>query len=262
MRSRQPELYVFAISHYCEKARWALDYLSVDYDLRFMAPGEHRKVAARISGSPSSVPYLVADGELISGSSAIIDWAENRVDDEAVKLTPEPGHLNACKEIEQRVDATAGVHIRRYYYSEALVETPNDVRDVFVRDLALVKGLVMRLAWKRVQEVMIRFMDLGFEQGQESRGIVDQELAWIDKLLKDGRTFLVGDCLSRADISVAAILAPLVLPPEHPTYRLMEHPPRMARELEEWRDRASLQWVRQIYAKYRLSGDSKLSGQV
>jgi len=26
-----PRLYIFPISHYCEKARWALDYLNVDY---------------------------------------------------------------------------------------------------------------------------------------------------------------------------------------------------------------------------------------
>lgn len=28
---KKPTLYVFAISHYCEKARWALDFFEVDY---------------------------------------------------------------------------------------------------------------------------------------------------------------------------------------------------------------------------------------
>ena len=244
-------MYIFAISHYCEKARWALDFLGINYELRFMAPGEHREVASRISGSPSSVPFLVDKGKLISGSAEIIDWAEDQADDQAVRLTPEPGLLQACKEIEQRIDATAGVHVRRYYYSEALVDTPESVRDVFVRDLALPKRLMMTLAWSRVRKIMIKFMDLGYEQGQDSKDIVGRELDWIDELLSDGRTFLVGDRLSRADISVASILAPLVLPAEHASYCRMQHPPRMARELEEWSSRHSLRWVQRMYEKYR-----------
>ncbi|MFT6045245.1 MAG: glutathione S-transferase [Arenicella sp.] len=37
------KLYVFAIFHYCEKARWALDYLQVDYQLLYLSPISHYK---------------------------------------------------------------------------------------------------------------------------------------------------------------------------------------------------------------------------
>ncbi len=32
------KLYEFAISHYCEKVRWALDYKGVAYESRVLAP--------------------------------------------------------------------------------------------------------------------------------------------------------------------------------------------------------------------------------
>jgi glutathione S-transferase len=34
-----PQLYVFAISHYCEKARRALDYLGIEHEIKYLAPG-------------------------------------------------------------------------------------------------------------------------------------------------------------------------------------------------------------------------------
>jgi glutathione S-transferase len=94
-------------------------------------------------------------------------------------------------------------------------------------------------------------MDLGESQREESKNIVSSELDWVDSLLADGRDYLVGDRFSHADIAVASILSPLVLPPKHPVYHRMKHPPAMARDLENWKHRPSIAWVRAIYAKHR-----------
>ena len=57
--------------------------------------------------------------------------------------------------------------------------------------------------------------------------------------------------LSGADIAVASLLSPLVLPEQHPTYRGLAHPPRLAATVRSWDERPSLKWVRDIYAKHR-----------
>jgi glutathione S-transferase len=180
------------------------------------------------------VPYLVADGQLIHGSADIIDWADNATPSKNRLLTPDAGR-EECLRIEKRIDDIAGVHIRRFFYSEALVEFPNTVRPMFTRDLPLPK--------KR--------LDLGTEQGQESRDITEGELDWLDELLSDGRKYLAGDEFSRADIAAASLLAPLALPPEHPTYDKVELPPKMAASVSGWEQRPSIRWVRDIYAQYR-----------
>ena len=72
-----PQLYVFAISHYCEKARWALDYLGVEYEIKYLAPGLHAELMTSLGADGTSLPVLVNDGELIQGSSTIISWAES-----------------------------------------------------------------------------------------------------------------------------------------------------------------------------------------
>jgi len=250
VKSSKPVLYVFAISHYCEKARWALDYLGIDHDSRFVAPGEHAQIAKKLGAPRSSVPYLSVDGRVIQGSADIIDWADTTASSGNKRLTPESGR-NECLEIEKRLDDIAGVHVRRFYYSEALIDHANTVRPLFTRDLPLPKKLMISMAWGKIRQIMIARMDLGTKQGQESRGIVEGELDWVDDLLADGRKYLVGGEFSRADIAAASLLAPLALPPEHPTYNRMKFPPKMAADISRWERRPSIRWVRDIYARCR-----------
>ncbi len=94
-------------------------------------------------------------------------------------------------------------------------------------------------------------MDLGFEQGQESESIVDNELTWLDGVLTDGRRFLVADTFSRADITAASLFAPLASPGNHPSYALLNIPPRVAATMQDWNERKATHWVRDIYRDYR-----------
>ncbi len=245
-----PTLYIFAISHYCEKARWALDYLGIDYRLRYVAPGEHMKIAKQLGCPGTSVPYLALKDRVIQGSADIITWAESTRSSNGKRLTPD-ADIERAAAIEKRIDDIAGVHLRRFYYSEALVEHPSTVRPIFTKHLPLLKKLPIIVGWGKIRSIMKKRMDLGKQQGEESQAITDAELAWIDDLLSDGRAYLVGNRFSRADISVASLLSPLVLPEQHPTYVGLTHPPRLAATVAAWDERPSLRWVRDVYAKHR-----------
>jgi glutathione S-transferase len=72
----QPILYIFNISHYCEKARWALDYFGIEHEMRHVMVGAHRRIAKKLGAKRGSVPFLQTDDGVIAGSSAIIDWCE------------------------------------------------------------------------------------------------------------------------------------------------------------------------------------------
>jgi len=54
-------LYQFPISHYCEKARWALDYKKLDYRKVNLLPGPHMKKTKKLSGK-TQVPVLEENG--------------------------------------------------------------------------------------------------------------------------------------------------------------------------------------------------------
>lgn len=244
------KLYIFAISHYCEKARWALDYLQIDYELVFLAPGLHTLTARKLGLKLSSVPILQTADGVIQGSAAIIDWAEQH-SRMGKTLTPE-GLQDDCREIENRLDEISGVHVRRMFYSEALVEHSSSVRAIFTGDLNFPQKLLILALWPVIRSKMIEFMDLGREQGEESRDTVDQELRWLDSLLEDGRPYLAGEQFSRADITACALYARTARPKEHPAAATMQPPPRLAETQKQWQDRPSQNWIRQIYSSHRM----------
>lgn len=245
----KPVLYIFAISHYCEKARWALDYLDIDFEIRHIAPGLHIALAKKLGASASSVPMLVADGQLVQGSAAIIDWADAAASN-SKRLTPQTGR-EECATLEKRLDDVIGIHIRRYYYSEALVEHPQTVKPIFTEDLGFLQKMLIGVTWGMVRKVMIKGMDLGAEQGRDSKRIIEVELEWLDGLLADGRQFLTGERFSRADIAAASLVAPLAAPSQHPTYASIIVPPHVADDLVGWENRPAINWVREIYSQYR-----------
>ena len=112
MTSPASKLYVFAISHYCEKARWALDHFGIAYRLQHTAPGLNRVIAKRLGATAGSLPFLAAADGVIAGSGAIIDWGESRRAPGRASLAGfDPSEVLT---LERRLDQVAGVHIRRY----------------------------------------------------------------------------------------------------------------------------------------------------
>jgi glutathione S-transferase len=60
----KPVLVVFGISHFCEKARWALDWHGISYTEVTWPPGLHRPLLKKHGAKGSSLP-VVLDGDLV-----------------------------------------------------------------------------------------------------------------------------------------------------------------------------------------------------
>src|SRR5438067_5844023 len=70
----RPVLWHIAISHYSEKARWALDWKGVDAVRRAPQPGLHMAIALGLTrGGCKTFPVLGLDGRAIGDSTAIIE---------------------------------------------------------------------------------------------------------------------------------------------------------------------------------------------
>ena len=251
-----PVLYVFAISHYCERARWALDYLNIEYRLQHLSPITYARFVRSLGVSDTTLPVLTAGSLTLQGSSRIIDWAEaqNRSGKRSLEVDVN-ADVSSGREIEQRLNNVAGVHVRRFYYADALLDQPQQLRPVFSRDLVWHEQIMLRLAWGKICKYMIRDLALGVVQGRDSRQIIETELDWLDGLLTDERPFLLGDHFSRTDIAAASLLSPLVLPAEHPTYRNMRLPPGLVADMVDWQERPSIKWISNIYRNFRNSPD-------
>ena len=77
MSSTRPRLITIPISHYCEKARWALERAG----LRFTEDGHlpfFSRLAGLRHGAWYSVPILRDGAEVVPDSTAILKWADAR----------------------------------------------------------------------------------------------------------------------------------------------------------------------------------------
>ncbi|MFZ4739137.1 MAG: glutathione S-transferase, partial [Bradymonadia bacterium] len=74
-----------------------------------------------------------------------------------------------------------------------------------------------------------------------------------EALLADGRSYLVGDTFSAADLTFAALTSPMVMPPAYaaPLPPESEAPEGFRALVEAWRARPAGKWVTRLYARHR-----------
>jgi glutathione S-transferase len=206
------QLYTFTISHFSEKARWALDFEGIAYREKVLVPGPHQLVTRRIAPG-TEVPVLAHEGRYVQGSSAILDYIADQLGGR--KLTPADAAQRAVAlELEQRVDHAFGRGAQRVLYSvllkdrAALTELWAAGGPPWARGFFLVGYPVVAMAIKR----MYRTTDV--------RAVADAKqlfLTTFDELdtVLARQPYLGGDTPTRSDITVAALLAPVCTPPEH-----------------------------------------------
>lgn len=202
-----PVLYLFHVSPFAEKARWALDVKRVPYRAVTLLPGPHRLTVRRYSRSPL-VPLLVHDGAVVQGSSAIIDHVE-RIWPEP-PLTPQEGD---AAQLERSLDREVGEEGRRVFYSY-LLDRPDVTRPLFSAGGPSWGPLFYRVSFR----VVAAYIRWAYQVDRASVARARQTVAGAVDRLADrlrGRAYLFGDRLSRLDITAGAVLAPLFGPPEH-----------------------------------------------
>ena len=260
MMTPRPRLYTFGISHYCEKARWALDWHAIDYDEVRWPPGPHLILARRLRTVETSVPILQDGDQVIQGSGQIIDWAVRKAERGGASLDPDCDPERA-HEIERRADEVLGVQVRRLAYAETLTDHPEVVKPALFAGVAPGLRLLGEVMWPVTRKAMIAMMDAGPRAAPDSRGKVERELDWLEEGLSRGTGFPAGERFSRVDLTVASLLAPFARPAETELYRDMVFPEALAGALERWRTRPAITWVRTIYRDYRRAAPRGLPSE-
>ncbi len=250
MKQPQPKLISFAISHYCEKARWALDWYGIAYQEEFWPIGLHVKMTRELGLPDTIVPILQIGDELLQGSGNILDWAKDNAPDTGDSLEDE-AHASEIREIEQRADIRIGVEVRRLLYAETLTRHADVILELLYGNLEERMRKLGHSLWPRIQTAMIQTLDAAPEAAEDSRARLTAELDWLDNRLADGRRYLVGERFTRADLAMASLLSPFAALSRTRMYRRVKVPPVIEAEFERLKDRPSLLWVERIYRDHR-----------
>ena len=83
-----------------------------------------------------------------------------------------------------------------------------------------------------------------------SRQRLEQLFAEVGERLADGRRYLVGDTFTAADLTFAALAAPILWPPQMERW-MGELLPQAQPEMERWRRTPAGAWAMRIWANER-----------
>jgi glutathione S-transferase len=238
-------------SHYCEKARWALDHGGVPFREEGHPPLLHRR-AVKSAGGGHSTPVLVAGERVLPDSTDILEFVHLE-HGEGWQPYPLDSQLRIeAEELEDLVDTRLGPHTRRlaYYY---LMRDNRLFLDTVLAGVGGVERVIFRAlspAIKKLMRVGMKIDDAGAERSRNSiRAIFEA----VGVLLADGRSYLVGKSFGAADLSFAALAAPVLLPRNYgsPLPSDDQIPPDFLRQIEEFRSSPAGGFALRIYRDHR-----------
>jgi len=248
---RSVRLITVPFSHYCEKARWALDRARLPYVEAPHLPLLHW-AATFGAGGGRTVPVLTTEDEVVADSTDIIRWADRRAA-AADRLVPDDARTRgACDALEDELDETFGPAVRRIGYSYAFAHDPL-MRALLTRTGAPRWQLATsRFTYPLARAYMTRALAINEHTVAASYDVVRRTFDRVADMLRDGRRYLLGDRMSAADLTFAALAAPMVGPAEHPFPVPAEHAPEAVQAgWREFRAHRAGAFVLRLYADHR-----------
>ena len=215
MRSTQTGnvLLTIPISHYCEKARWALERASVAYRERPHVQAIHRAATLRAGGGLTVPVFVCADG-VLADSGDILAWADARAPSGRKLYPSDPNRAAEVRLLEADFNARLGPHSRCWMYQQLRER----------RDLALAYGCTGVPAWERASlrfgypvliAIVARVLDVTSATAVKSEAEVRATFEEVGARLADGRPYLCGEQFTAADLTFSALAAPMLMPSDY-----------------------------------------------
>lgn len=219
-------LITIPFSHYCDKARWALDRAGVPYREEGHLPLAHALPSLR-AGGRRTVPVLVTRSGVLADSTDILRYLDAFVPAAHALFPRAPDALRAeVESLEERFDRELGPATRRVAYFHLLPDEAA-VFSLMARSFRAPEGgaappppwfgpRMFRVYFPVARAVMRRAMRIDERSAERSRGAIRAVFDAVNERLRDGRPYLAGDRFTAADLTFAALAAPVLLPEHHP----------------------------------------------
>ena len=239
------------ISHYCEKVRWALTKLKIPFVEEGHMPPFHKFVTSKVGGT--STPVLVTKKEVFTDSTDILKYLDSIVSDN-LKLYPSEAEL--CKQVEdleELFDSQLGPCTRRWGYFYVMNDR-KQMQSLWTKNIPLIEKVLFPIVFTKMRSITRQKLDITPDSASKAYETIGSIFERVSELLSDGRKYLVGDRLSAADITFAALAAPVIAPPQHPIQRssLEDLPSKMVSEIKEFRATSAGVFVSRLYATERI----------
>lgn len=240
-------LYEFSLSHYNEKARWALDYKGIPYHSEPVLPGLHFGKIKKLSGQ-TATPVLQLPTEVVSGSANIVNF----VDALTTRRPLLPSSPEARAEAETWVtwlDDEVGPLVRLALF-DALLVSPGFASTFFSQNVSPAKRTFYRAVFPMIGKIIKKQLGVNRDAAIEAREVIDRSLTRVSRAASE-TGYLVGDGFTVADLTAGALFFPLYYPEQLPNGVPDRNHPVFKAWLDSWRDHEGRPYVESLFRKHR-----------
>ncbi|MBK7578588.1 MAG: glutathione S-transferase [Myxococcales bacterium] len=199
---RLVRLITIPISHYCERARWALDHAGLSFvEEQHLQMFHWRYVKA--AGGTKTVPVLVLeDGGVLRDSSEIVRYASDATASGQGLYSGEPALDREILRLERGFCEPFGVEARRVMYYHFFRWGRPALRFNAGRAPRWERR-VLELGFPLASRFMHRYLDISADTERAGRAVVDRVFDEVGERLAGGKRFLVGERFTAADLTFA-----------------------------------------------------------
>jgi len=244
-------LLTIPISHYCEKARWALERAGLAYSEERHVQGVHILVARR-AGGRETVPVLIADEGVFNESEDILRYADRNLPEEVRLFPADTGLRTEVEELSRWLDEGLGPDGRRLMYVQMLAERKQMLR-VNNQGVPRWEARMMSTLWPLATRLAARRLGLAPDTIEKDSANVIRSFDSIAERRSDGRRYLCGDRFTAADLTFACLASSILVPPEYGV-RLPqpdELPEHIAREVRAFREHPAGAYALELFRTER-----------
>jgi glutathione S-transferase len=232
------------LSHYCEKARWGLDRVALRY-----REEPHAPLLSRLAGG--TVPILVHGSDRFIDSTDILVHADTVCGGDLL-YPHDAAQRREVESLVKRFDTELGPHTRRWAYAQLLPHAKL-LRSVWSHGVPWLEASLVPVIAPMARYLARTAYRVTPESGQRSLERVRGIFREVGDLLRDGRRFLVDQRFTAADLTFAALAAPVLFPAEcraaHPA--LDDVPAAMRDEIARFRDTDAGRFAQRLFAEER-----------
>ena len=246
-----PILITIPISHYCEKARWALERAGIPYTERQHMQGLHR-IAVRRAGGGQTAPVLVTADGALPESRDILVYADERAPADRRIYPDDPAQRAEIRALEDDFDARLGPEGRRWMYNQ--MRGQNKLIIHFTpKTVPAWQRAALPVGLSAMSHFIDKVLDITPEKAERSAEAVRKTFDDVGERLADGREYLVGDRFTAADLTFAALAAAVTVPPEYgvPLPQPDDLPEPMATSVRELRAHPAGQHALRMFREHR-----------
>ena len=243
-------LITIRVSHFCEKARWALDLLDGDetspywYTEDAHPSGLHGMETVKASSDQgSATPMVIMGDDVLMKSSVILR-----------KFHPWLYPNEEVNAMEDDMGHRLGATVRVYAYQALLQdECWEALKSMSIKDCSKIEALLFPKMKDEIAKVIRRSMNINEETAALSKAMISETFQEYSKNLQK-QEYLVGNEFTAADLTFAALTGPLLRPPEMSNFQCAEDqlPESVMQFTQELRETKAGQHVMKIYAEHRF----------